>query len=542
MMRETGKDRWNRIPKDYFKKSDKIHRTKFLLSVGALVLALGWWASGQDWTGSWIRTTDLNSLRTNHGPVAEVHRSWENKCEVCHVPFEPIDGRPLLSSVSTPASRSSDQLCIACHAGPSHHENAIETDVKGCAECHRDHRGREASLVRLNDMECTRCHADLKSHMKEAGPRKFENAINAFALGEGNHPSFRPEAASYADPKKPVELSKLKFNHALHMSPGLTKNLGDSPYTIDKIPVKAEQARYQADPKTKAVILECASCHVLDATDLKPGSRTAPAGYPATDRAGGKYYLPVTFEGSCRACHIQTYAPITTGPDALPIEATHGIPPAEVSQAVRANYAALVVAEDPQILDTYIPKARLRGKTPTDTKVKDRVDSLVKAAEEVLFKSESGCVECHYTADGKPDGDWSQGVAATRVPQVWFTHAQFDHTAHRGVSCRDCHAEAFAIDDSGKPVPNASVVHTDVLNPNIDNCVKCHAPQSGGGFFSRPSSMTGGVRFDCNECHTYHNGKHPLAGPGALAEDAGQHRSIDDFIAGALKESPKASH
>ena len=101
LIRETGKDRWRKVPKDDFKKRDRLQNLKLQLSGLACLLALGWWALGVDWTGSRSSSNDLNGLRANHGELARPHAAWANKCDACHVPFEPIDGRPLLSSRST---------------------------------------------------------------------------------------------------------------------------------------------------------------------------------------------------------------------------------------------------------------------------------------------------------------------------------------------------------------------------------------------------------------------------------------------------------
>ena len=97
MKKETGKDRWRRVPKNYFKTSDPIQKVKLQLSALAGMLAVGWWAAGVDWSGKMPSTTDVNSLRGNHGPLAQVHASWDNKCDACHVPFEPITGSALFS-------------------------------------------------------------------------------------------------------------------------------------------------------------------------------------------------------------------------------------------------------------------------------------------------------------------------------------------------------------------------------------------------------------------------------------------------------------
>jgi len=233
MHRETGEDRWKRIPKDYFKKPDGLQKAKLRLTGLAFVLALGWWAAGVDWDGRGRSATDLNSLRADHGELARVHSAWDRKCDACHVPFEPIDGRPRLAPASNSPGRSGDKLCTTCHAGPAHHAAAIGSEVKACAGCHRDHRGREASLVRLDDGECTKCHQALDLHTnrgaKLAGSRAYAPKVSGFDAA--NHPAFRPEFADITRAGEPVDRGKLKFNHALHMSPGIVRRSGDRPYT-----------------------------------------------------------------------------------------------------------------------------------------------------------------------------------------------------------------------------------------------------------------------------------------------------------------------
>ena len=55
----------------------------------------------------------------------------------------------------------------------------------------------------------------------------------------------------------------------------------------------------------------------------------------------------------------------------------------------------------------------------------------------------------------------------------------------------------------GSPNAEASRTKDDVMLPGIGTCVECHAPLS---------HERGGARFDCAECHRYHNGDRPLDG------------------------------
>ena len=555
--RETGKDRWRRVPKDYFKTRDRLQGAKLQLSAVALVLAVGWAALGFDWTGrKSLDGTDLNSLRANHGTLARVHASWDQKCDACHVPFEPIDGRALFASRSSSTNRSSDQLCATCHAGPSHHAASIESEVKGCAECHRDHQGRDFSLVRLADNECTNCHGNLDAHLdpskKPAGSRSYEKRVALFNATD--HPAFSPEAATRSGGKL-VDRGKLKFNHARHMMPGIVREPGDSPYTVDQIPIVAERARYQgkgspADP----VRLECGSCHQLDSTEVPSSPNPAVGASALPARSAGRYYLPMTFEVQCRACHSLSFDPRT--PE---LEVPHGVQPDQVVAFVKRAVAAQVLSDDPKLLDVFVPAARIPGKAPALATATNRRDEALGKALTYLFPAQldpastggktsnaNNCLECHHYGPERSEG-YPTRVEATKVPEIWFTHASFDHSSHRGVDCRECHAGSYALERDGKTInPTASKTSADVLLPAIDNCVQCHAPaqsQGIGGWFAQAGSSSGGggggAGFACTECHKYHNGDRPLQGYAAKAQDASIERSIAEFLRGtAAAKSP----
>lgn len=528
MIRETGKDRWRRVPKDYFKKSDGLQKTKLLVSAVAAVLALGWCAMGVGWTSAKSPSTDLNSLRANHGELARVHTTWQNRCEACHVPFESIDGRPLLSTKSSPDARSSDKLCMSCHAGPAHHAAMIPDEVKGCAECHRDHQGRDFSLVRLNDNECTHCHQALEAHIntasKPAATRVFSNVSK---FNKNDHPPFHPEAAAVKDGKL-EDRGKLKFNHALHMMPGIVRDDQETPYTVDKIPIAADRARYQKSGSLKnPVKLECTSCHVLDATEIKAAANPAVASFDLPTRNPGRYYLPINYQTQCRACHTLTFDPRQ---DMKDVEVPHGVQPDQVIDFLYRTYARKAV-EDPGVLSRKVDGINLPGKRPKESTAGKLLVESVNNATRFLFENRTSCVECHSVqtdAKGTPTR-----VEPTKVPEIWFTHASFDHSAHRGVSCRDCHARSYALDADNKKNAAASVVSTDVLIPGIDNCVQCHAPVKGSGWFAKASNeVSGGASYDCTECHRYHNGDNVMQGSGALAQDADRERTISAFLLG----------
>src|SRR5438094_112347 len=83
----------------------------------------------------------------SRGPVASVHAAWDSNCQACHASFSGVGiARLWGGSVS---HETSDAKCQTCHLGTEHHSLAKEPAGASCGSCHRDHRGRDASLVRL---------------------------------------------------------------------------------------------------------------------------------------------------------------------------------------------------------------------------------------------------------------------------------------------------------------------------------------------------------------------------------------------------------
>ena len=536
--RETGKDRWRRVPKDYFRSLDRLQSAKRLASGLACVLALGWFVSGLDLSRPFDRfATDANSLRASHGTLARVHATWDNHCEACHVPFESIHGKAPFASASMPLSHSSDKLCAACHAGPIHHASALESEVKSCAGCHRDHQGRDFSLVRMPDGECTSCHSALSDHQNPTAESSSRGSFGNVTRFDLDHPAFVPDTVEMIHGEA-RDRSRLKFNHARHMRPGIVARLGDSPYKVEDIPLSEARGRYQGSGRPEdPVLLDCSSCHHLDSTEMArlPNPRLASDSIPG--RNPGSYYLPISYENDCRGCHTLTFDPARSD-----LEVPHGVQPDEVVEFLKRTYAADVLAEEPKTLDVFMPPIRVPGRSAIPETARRRMERSVNRALKSSFPASiegappnaNSCLECHYYAESSPAGLPTR-VEPTRVPEVWFTHASFNHKAHRGVSCRDCHARSYALKEDGRtPMEGASTQSADVLIPAIDNCRTCHAPtrSARGWFASAPSQPGGGASYNCTECHRYHNGDRVMEGPAAPARDAALERTFAEFLQG----------
>jgi hypothetical protein len=119
------------------------------------------------------------------------------------------------------------------------------------------------------------------------------------------------------------------------------------------------------------------------------------------------------------------------------------------------------------------------------------------------LQGSGGCRYCHETDDGAgvdasntafyvAGASPLPAIRKPRLPVRWFPHSEFDHDAHRMMTCVECH--------SGNGVPDvyASQSTGDVLMPQLQLCRKCHvrAPSIGGNLES-----AGGA---CLGCHVYH--------------------------------------
>jgi len=475
-----------RLALDCHKQVDEIHAWKERIGAAALVVCIVWVAAN-------FAFSEQRDFHASRGPVAGLHQMWETQCNACHTPFVPIRSHSW-QALFLGDVQASSQKCQTCHEGTTHH--AGQHPELSCASCHREHRGRDASLVRLTDRDCTQCHNDLAGH--HAKKPAFELTVSRFSAQ--GHPEFR---SIKNDP------GKLKFNHELHLRAGMAPGTGGGALmTLGKIPEPLRK-RYRDQQSTKhddaPVQLQCASCHQLDAGDL---------GLPGT-RSAGAYMLPIAYENHCQACHPLTIE--RKGPDGL-LTIPHRLEPNLIHDLMFNHFTAQAVRGQPGLLDRKVDRV-LPGKLTNalDTTLREVIDKNVEHAEKDLYLSNRLCAECHYF-DGKPVPQAVQAgkrpelqTAPTKVPAVWLQHAKFNHTAHRAMECAACHEAA-----------SRSKTHTDVLIPGRDNCVQCHGPTTSAG--------TPGARFACTQCHQYHNGDHAAQGIGAARRNPRAGHAIDAWI------------
>jgi predicted CXXCH cytochrome family protein len=501
----TGRQRASRIPLDYFKTPSLWERRKLAATVVMLAAAAAWWTAG-------ILLGRPNAFFSPDS-LASVHHTWESQCSACHADFQPIRD----DAVGTRwegGTLTSDEKCQACHEGAEHHPLKKGSEAPGCSSCHREHQGLQASLLRLDDRACTRCHSAIPEYMAGDKPLFLSTTASITRFGQNLHPEFSSAQEDYG------HLKFSKFSHYHHLTPGLVNDVRDDKTvstlrTLARIsPNPALLERYRRGQSDDAPVqLDCGSCHQLDRGDFQfPGvAAIGQAALPA--RPAGSYMLPITYENQCQACH-----PLYKVPGIV----QHRQTPEEIRTALYRAFAEDYVRGNPKLLETpFVPPEPLPNIRPTEAETVARViQAEINTAQREL--SQVYCVTCHDLDATKPG---LPPVVPTQVRQVWYEHAKFDHRAHRAMDCRQCHPGVYPDD------PRPSRESKDLLLPKLEVCLQCHSPPSGSGSASR-----GGARFDCVECHRYHNGSAPMAGSGAKAGNPVRTLSEEEFEEGKARE------
>lgn len=534
-IRETAKQRAQRIDRRVLKGRRWIERGRFILAGIAALVVAGWWGAGMC-----FRRADVWA---SPGALSAVHATWTNDCKVCHTDFQAIRDDALLASSD---SRSiADNKCQCCHVvaikddplGPfGHHAlNKPLYDI-GCATCHHEHRGSSQLLARTSDDTCTMCHARSDLAHLATQPPAIANLkpVSQFAA-EGQHPYFRSLGDPESGAPKPVprRLKFARFSHHLHMTPGMAQDSKHVPVlTLGQLN-EADRPRYKKAGQTDSsfVELDCSSCHQLQSSGFQ---LTKLDGLPAAvlpANSSGAYMLPITYENQCQACHGLTVEPCAGVPGGdtpeikgKPCETVpHRLSAAQLTEKVAEYWAHRYFKINPKAQDRLLPPLG-RSSDPESVAAKDWIKLRFEQSASHLKKV---CSECHQWEPSHGNHAETANFAAGIIPQVapveisqkFLTHARFDHLAHRAVDCRSCHQDAYPEQGSGGKAADHSAEQTsesaaasldEAYNPepkestlmiaNRDKCLECHSPRNESG-----ATAIGGARFDCAECHRYHN-------------------------------------
>jgi hypothetical protein len=532
--RYTGK-------RGYFRNPDSLRKWKYALAWFALAAALAWAAVD-------VMKPPGAAYAHSHGPLANPHAAFDNNCAACHVAHSLADFGPL--AVFETRARWHDLTCEKCHTGAPHHGSVTPENKEfhdRCSNCHHDHNGRLNSLVRISDDHCTRCHTDLGKTFdpsKSLANPPYQNKVTNFVT---DHPTFRSLGID-APPRT------LTFSHAVHMNPGQAYSPDDkvamTVEMIEKLGGKKAADRYApgATDKKAKIQLTCASCHLLDAgrgsaefdrlkaaldADGEPTKSLLPP------RAEGAYYLPINFDVHCRSCHPLAATEGVQATDEVKLllprfDLPHRKQPDEIRALLKAGYVKeLIASGNPALSEPPGPGGRLDPPPKgTPHALDQEADRLAGVAEQVLLNGADGCMKCHQK---EPAGSTPTGpkfrIRAVPDRTVWFTHAKFNHAAHRGATCASCHP------GTGAP-PDGTVSRGEAAKPEpvqilgLETCRACHSPLGTKVTLDGATVSGGGTRHNCTDCHRYHHGDQPMQGRGGDSWFPKTPRDTADWLKG----------
>ncbi|HEY2760818.1 MAG TPA: cytochrome c3 family protein [Pirellulales bacterium] len=533
----AAKARSVRIPLDYLRRRLPLNRWKIWLSTVAALIAAGYVA--------WGALGPNAGRHYSPGRLAAAHAMWENRCNVCHQEFVPVR-----ADAWTENRHGADLLCQNCHRGAEHSPNQIAAEVGSCASCHHDHRGFNADLSRIADSTCTACHADIAAHLDKNAPGK------SIVPGLANVTNFVTDHPEFRSPK--LDPAHIKFSHWRHMQPGL---MDAAPMLLsDLSPADRDYYRQPGQTDASKVMLTCASCHQLDrsgpVTNSDGSMQTTMTSANLPVRASGDYMLPITYEQNCKACHQLNYIgkKIPTAnnvdssePSNVGAKSTGDVPRVSIASGdlvphgwsderlrryveqmidmefINESDRSLQSTPLTDMLKQPLDKWRLPNRPPPKSGSHQTVGDYLQGELLAAVKNlRLQCAECH----GLSDELNNLSVAPASSHPAWLEHASFSHVAHRAVSCQACHVGAFSETFSAQPRP-MTILDDQVFIPDRKVCLQCHSPPQGEG-----AAATGGARFDCVECHRYHNGDSPWHGRGDAARAALQRITIPEFIQG----------
>jgi predicted CXXCH cytochrome family protein len=399
------------------------------------------------------------------GPLSPAHAlRFNGQCTACH--------RELFVHVRDEDCRTCHKTVTDDHVTPAHRGlTQLGSDPKPCRTCHQEHQSDGGSIIVRNNALCVACHArpaqlfgqiqlgkvsgfsDLKSHppftatVINAAPAPAQG-VRAVA-GSPAVPAIKPGVVPTAWPvsRVPVlsarEHSNLKeYSHKVHLDPTQVSRNGNP--------------------------LGCSDCHALG--------------------LDGQHFNPVTMQANCtEGCHELKFdedAPERTLPHGKPRD-------------------AVLLIEDYYAHKFFDPRAtipvRLRRRLPDKPEPEDLCRGLLgpplgkclAETETVAQFQTIGCGKCHLVEDGGPGKALEDRfrVHPVRFSTDYFPRASFSHRLHAiqdgktgDAACLSCHAADQSTDI------------TQLMLPDRDRCLKCHADQP----------IKDRVQLECTSCHGYH--------------------------------------
>jgi hypothetical protein len=495
-MIETGKRRASRIALDYHAHRDRVQQWRWVGAWIAIVVSL-FVAAFSVFGGGTFRAA------VSHGPIAAVHAPWEDRCDACHQPFAPLrsdawGARWSWKSGNHTWGHVASDRCETCHRGAPHHGSVQRAeDAESCSSCHHEHQGHSMKLSAVADEACLRCHDWLDQHRRSGAETQMSAAANHVTAFSLDHPKFR--SLSH-DP------GAIKFPHDLHLARGL--RLPEQNPQLDRRWSSYDDLHPPAGtPRDAPIQLECRHCHQLDR------ATTADENV----RSDGRYMQPIRYDTHCRACHAGDLKIVAQ--DGSEVRIDHGLSPELLKEQLTAIAWKRILSARPDIGDIVLERSPLPGAVRDERlgKLAEATADEFQSAQNQIARS---CEKCHQTQDelhGLPSK-----IVPSRIPSVWFRHAEFDHTAHRAINCLACHREA--------PGSKSSA---DVLIEGRETCIACHQP--------RTAVDSGGVRSQCVKCHVYHVDDRSSQGRASSRLAPSQTLWTDAFLRGGMETAAPLS-
>lgn len=514
-VREIGKLRSQRINLDYYRQKNWLTRSRGLLALAAVAVAVGYcfyvFGSGG---GTHLST----------GPVAFAHASFENDCQQCHLDFTPISGDALKFASASALDRL-ENACQKCHRVDHHFRDKMNPEFAAvdqhCSGCHTDHQGREHDMIKMSNTKCVQCHGDLPATCTSGSELRIRPNVKEFTAAE--HGDFI--SLTSGDP------GRVKFDHAQHMLPGQVELSSKGGFTLAMIdPNMREQYRKspKGSPQTDdaLVTLACADCHRFAGV---PQRSLLVGKTQVGDDELGRHIEPIAFDKHCAGCHSMTVAGQNEGSLPLP----HAAPWDEMEVLMASKLIG-----NRQLGEVRMPIDAIK-ETPRLGEAVGSNESLITPEAMALSKQEANkafeasllagraaiekrCDQCHEKQDLT-----DESIAALRsnkmpplIPERWLARGLYDHAAHRKINCAFCHAQAYPPKSGsaaeptsgGEPAaakPNDSEI---VMIRGIDSCSDCHREAES----DTPVTLTDKKVIDqlggqsnwasdsCTECHRYH--------------------------------------
>jgi predicted CXXCH cytochrome family protein len=449
----------------------------------------------------------------NPGPVAAVHASFESDCWRCHDGGRMAGGRTATTAPAGGTSHGwkfskgvSDAACLKCHDGAIHADKQISLvstkDGKpamssDCVACHVEHKG-DAAMAGMGDALCLRCHENLSANVA-GGSTAMAVSVRAFDEPPA-HPPFGRVLKQGGE--RAVDPTPLKFNHKKHLA-DINPSVGDCSTCHHLSPSGARRIMQPVSFEA-----HCKSCHPLSlAANLPevPHERMEIVRLFTSN-------LPASF-----AQRVSTMTP-EERKAALTITTEKRVGIRVVKETKEVSEPEWIEAQTKELLEKKVAGSAA-AKQPAYQAIGALEPATTKNAAALELYAAYGmttsCSYCHTLSGApagvaksagellraEPTGFTFEATAAataaaatrpstahplpTREGRRWFTGSVFDHDAHRGMTCVECHAKA-----------SGSMLTSDMLVPDADACVRCHHPGGRGGMAASNNCVT---------CHVYHD-------------------------------------